>query len=575
MKRSGVLVSDDEQYAVRLTAGQRNEWAKVQGRFTDLIFQEEPNEVVRLIGAALEPVGQRPQLHGWLDVVEQVAEWVHQGTGWDRNALAGHLGVCWPLHPITAVLLGPLFRGRLAQNERSLFAFLLSGEPLGFFHFLEQGTAESLYTPDRLYDYVIASLGNNIFGREGKLWAEIDTALRRLPPEAEAVDAKVLKVCGLLSILGEHVGLRPSTSVLTRALPTEDDVHGAVARLKSSSLLIYRKFRDCYQIWEGSDVDLDALVEEAAGQMPQGQPLDQLLARLVPPRPIIARRHLFHTGTLRYFEARFVDGESLEKDLWPLLTEGLEQGGDGLILLVVITAEDTRARLSESLTEARLFETAQPDYPVIVALPSSMTYLAELAAELTALERIEDSTAALQSDAVARREVTARIAEIRQLLEHEVARVYSPENAECEWYIPKGRVSCHSSREFVETLSGLFDVAYGRGPSIRNELLNRRELSSAAAKARRNLLEAMILQQGKPRLGFAGFPPEVSMYRSVLEEHGLHRQVDGKWRFVIPDGVHGIWSAIETFLDETERGRRPLTLPAMDTCCGAFRSRPC
>src|SRR5439155_26761279 len=142
------------------------------GRFTDLIFQEEPNEVVRLVGAALEPVGHRPLLPGWADVVDDVAERVHQGTGWDRKALALHLDCCWPLHPITAVLLGPLFRGRLAQNERSLFAFLSSGEPLGFFDFLKTETAESLYTPDRLYDYVVATLGNAIFGRDGKLWAE-------------------------------------------------------------------------------------------------------------------------------------------------------------------------------------------------------------------------------------------------------------------------------------------------------------------------------------------------------------------------------------------------------------------
>src|SRR5262249_47894321 len=156
--------------------------------------------------------------------------------------------------------------------------------------------------------------------------------------------------------------------------------------------------------------------------------------------------------------------ESLDKDLWPLLTEGPVQGGDGIILLVVTTSQGLRARLSDSLTEGRLFESA-PDYPAVVALPSFTTNLTELALELSALERIESSTPALQSDAVTRRELAARIAELRQVLEQEVARVYSAENPECEWYTAKGRLSCRSSRELVETLSELFDIAYGLGPS--------------------------------------------------------------------------------------------------------------
>jgi hypothetical protein len=110
------------------------------------------------------------------------------------------------------------------------------------------------------------------------------------------------------------------------------------------------------------------------------------------------------------------------------------------------------------------------------------------------------------------------------------------------------------------TLSDLFDQAYREAPAIKNELLNRRELSSAAAKARRNLLEAMIVRHDQPRLGFSGYPPEVSMYRSVLEEHGLHRQADGRWRFLEPGGaMRGVWGEIERFLEETENQRQALT----------------
>jgi hypothetical protein len=60
------------------------------------------------------------------------------------------------VHPLTALVLGPLFR-QLAQNERSLFAFLASSEPFGFQEFLHQQVwakpSCETYRLDRLYDY--------------------------------------------------------------------------------------------------------------------------------------------------------------------------------------------------------------------------------------------------------------------------------------------------------------------------------------------------------------------------------------------------------------------------------------
>ena len=42
---------------------------------------------------------------------------------------------------LVALVLGPLFR-QLAQNERSLFAFVASSEPFGFQEFLREQTAQ-------------------------------------------------------------------------------------------------------------------------------------------------------------------------------------------------------------------------------------------------------------------------------------------------------------------------------------------------------------------------------------------------------------------------------------------------
>ena len=263
-----VLHQSFDQYAHQLGASDRNEWAKVQGRFGELAFREGGDQIIRLTAAAIRRTGEPRPAKDWRRLVSATAAWVAEGTGWDESQVAGHLNGCWPLHPMTAALLGPLFRGRLAQNERSLFAFLSAGEPVSFRDFLRSHGPERLYTVDRLYDYATGMLGNRVLGRDGRQWAEIDTAIKRLPPESAAVDEQVLKTVGLLGMLGDQVGLRASAEIVAACVADGAAAERSLDSLKRQSALVFRQFRDAFQIWEGSGLDLDDLVLRAEGQLP-------------------------------------------------------------------------------------------------------------------------------------------------------------------------------------------------------------------------------------------------------------------------------------------------------------------
>jgi hypothetical protein len=552
-----VLHQAFEQYCARLGSVQRTEWAKVQGRFGSILFQERADQIVRLAGAALEPVRPRPAIAGWQSLVDDVTRDVVQNTGWKHSEVREALDRCWPLHPITAALMGPLFRGPLSQNERSLFAFLASGEPRAFQEFLASAEPPSLYTPDRLYDYVMASLGDRVFAHAGRAWASVETALRNLPTDAGEIDIRVLKTCGLLSMVGEQVGLRPSAATIARALGDEVGVRAALKRLVAASALIYRKFRDGYYLWEGSDLDLDALVRDAHAQLPADLSAAATLMKLLAPRPLVARRHLVQTGTLRYFEVRFVDAHQLEHGL----EVPADEHADGSIVVVLPLSSEHVTKLTTALSDAFfLFTHCKSDLPVLVGVPSPQTYLVELARELAACEHVYSATAELQRDAVARRELASRIADVEAALEQEAAKLLD----ECEWFTQGGvKLSAESSQQLGRALSDVCDGAYAKAPTIRNELINRRVLSSAAAKARRNVLEAMVLRRNEHRLGFHGYPPEVSIYRSVFEATGLHRQVGDQWAFVPPERgapLAGVWDEIDKFLEETEEYRRPVNV---------------
>ena len=549
-----VLHQSFDRYAHQLGPSDRNEWAKVQGRFGELAFREGGDQIIRLTAAAIRRIGEPRKAADWTRVVSATAAWVAEGTGWDESQLAGYFHGCWPLHPVTTALLGPLFRSRLAQNERSLFAFLSAGEPLSFRDFLRTNGPDRLYTVGRLYDYATGMLGDRVLGRDGRQWAEIDTAIRRLPPEADAVDDQVLKTVGLLGMLGDQVGLRASAEIVAACVGEGGAAERALERLKQQSVLVFRQFRDTFQIWEGSDLDLDDLVVRAEGQLANDFSVAQVLQRQVPRIPLVARRHLFETGTLRFFDVRFVDACRL------IVNEeaNLSGAGDGVVILALPRTEREANDLRQQQGIAgRTTERLGAGKPVVLVVPEASARLTQITRELAASQFVRTTTPELQSDPTARTELSGRIDELQRQIAAEVERAFDPRRS--GWFTNGERLIVASWRDASSALSSLCDTHYAEAPRIRNELLNRRALSTSAARARRNLIEAMILRRDVAQLGFEGNPPEVSMYRSLLEAHGLHRRRAGTWGFGAPrPALKPLWKEIDSFLRDTEVGRRPL-----------------
>jgi hypothetical protein len=101
---------------------------------------------------------------------------------------------------------------------------------------------------------------------------------------------------------------------------------------------------------------------------------------------------------------------------------------------------------------------------------------------------------------------------------------------------------------------------YPSTPNWRNELINRRSLSSSAAAARRDLIAAMIDHPAEENLGMKGVPPERSIYETLLRLSRMHRKKGGEWGFHPPDAkddpaLGEVWKAVTKFLGETEANR--------------------
>ncbi len=548
-----------EQYANKLAKLQQEEWAKVQGRFEDIAFVEPTEQVLRLIGSAIEttPEGQ----NGNFSLPTELEITSSQLTNDEFSELIRN---CLPLHPIVVLIIDSIFR-RFAQNERSLFAFLSSNEPYGLQDFLSNqrynNNALPMFSIANLYDYLNINMGYRLYAsHNGKRWAEIESALDRLP-NLSAMPTKLIKTIGILNIVGEVIpNLKASEQLLHYALDdrTEGFTHkfeSALAILKKRSIAIYRRYNKTYALWEGSDIDIEARLREAEKHIDTKNALATDLSHYLPTRPLVARRHLFETGTLRHFAVRYTDLENFDADM-----EKPSNDADGLVLYALPTNEYEVKQLSEKASSTELTERGE----VLIAIPNAIGTLQDVVTQLISLRWVEENTPELEGDSVARGELSTQQAQAEKEALNKLTTIFGKGSKDtCTWYHKGEPANIDFQRARNAYLSEICDAVYDETPILRNELINRRKISGAVTTARKKLIQAMLEDGDKKNLGITGYPPEMSIYRSLLWDTGIHREVDGTWGFHPPkpddkNRINHTWDAIETFLDKCEGEQQPI-----------------
>lgn len=541
-----------EDYMSGVSVVQRREWSKVLGRFVDIPYVESPAQTQALIASVFEPTTQanlRRRLDAWAKAVRREL---------DDVGLASEVHVdpatCYPLHPITLTAL-PNLCARYGQNERTLFSFLAGSEPLSVrtylsdTHLEDSGVLPSVRL-DRVYDYFLESASTMVgASATASRWLEIETRIRDVHG-LSAAEQRVLKTIGVLNLVSAGGVLRASRSLVAVAAAdgcqdtaTRSDVESVITVLEAKGLITYRGFADELRIWSGTDFDLKGAVELARRRL-RDEPIASLLQRVRPLLPVVAARHSQETGTLRIFERRYVD--RMTTDVGPLPASS---PADGLVLLCV----DPDGTLPAGVLAS------DRDKPIIVGVTDTPSVVVEAARELAAHVDVLDTAADVQSDHVARRELRERAAIAAHALDTALDRAFGPANRAMQWVrLPKdGTLPPSSSLSGV--LSRLCDELYPSAPQFRNEMLARRDLTSQGARARSDLLTAMVERGDQARLGIEGYGPERAMYEAVLRRTGIHRLVDGSWRFGPPDDTNGlnfepVWSAIGSAFEEaTER----------------------
>lgn len=530
-------------YSNDLDQSPRRELAKIQGRFEEVMFVEDPSETRRLISQLF---------------TEASAEFVDASRKWEKknkngliesgvsNALDLEIALkVFPLHP-TALACLPELCSRFAQNDRTLFAYLGSKDPRSVLSHVETtpwkpGENIPFIRLDHVYDYFVESVSTSISTSDlASRWIEIETRIRDTAGLTE-LQVKVLKTIGILNLVSAGGLFRASKNAVAFAL--KDSVYGAgtardivdaiegnseknVKGLIEMGILVYREFADEFRIWLGTDFPIQEKMQTHRFDA-RKMDMAELMNIASPLTPVVASRHSQMTGVLRIFDRRFLKPESLHN-----LEQLEEESTDGHLVLLV-GANNLGAECS-----------VETDRPVVVSVPTTIDAAYEIAVEVYALKKVAQEAEALNADRTARREIAERLSLVQTRLLSIVEETWSPRNA---LFVHVGGDQIHnaSAQNVSRVLSDICDKVYSNCPEIRNEMISRRDVTGQGARARRLLSEAMILNTNKEYFGIEGFGPERAMYDAVFRHSRFH-SADKTSSFLlnIPKNRENKWTPI-------------------------------
>lgn len=540
-RRKAILLTTLHQnfgsYASKLSESQRQEWQKVKGRFREIVFSEPVEQLLFLAAEQLNIApGQKADATDFAKIYALakrcrfISNSFSEETAFKLN----------PIDPLAASCL-TLAIQKYGQNERSLFSFLTTTGQYSILNYV--GKPHYTYNLADVYDYAIYNFYSEIsqVNLESSGWSAIKVALGRIESGVLADEIvnkaqKVVKSIGLLGIFGSY-----ETSLNREALEEYcqyalgiENAGEVVRELERIKVIRYATYKSQYILFEGTDINIEAELLRAATMVPTPSATVDELRDYLKPRIASASAAYYAKGTPRYFsfvvlnepEAKIPDGDI-----------------DGFCELIFPLEDDCINQVkavSASSEEALLF-----------AVFNNVSDIVKHLHEIKKLQFIAEKVAV--DDWVAKREIS-NIQEYEKKCLNTVLNDYLFDGSGKVTWIFKGKeFLIHSKKDFNKLLSSVCFEVYSGTPAIQNELFNRQKLSSAISLAKSNLLDRVLAYPDQPDLGFKDneFPPEKTIYITLLRNTGIHRQdEDGTYVFGAPtdEAVMEFWNACETFV---------------------------
>lgn len=541
------LHQDFAAYAYHLSERQRNEWLKVKGRFKEITFNEPAEQLLLVAADRLADVNfplDKKLLKELLKAIERAKAFPLKDYF--------NLEIAEKLSPIEILAGSALTLGlqRYGQNERSLFSFLEAKDYRGLDQFIQKPDA-NLYNLVNVYDYFIYHYYNQLAVKDNpdfRAWRLMRDSIEKAEGyfDERLTDAvQIIKVIGLLNLFGK-ASVKIDAEFLTtycQLVLNQKEPQDIIRQLEQQKIIRFREHNQRFVLFEGTDVDIEYAIDEAGNIVGQIADISKYLNEYFQFPVIPAKRYQIEVGTPRYFEIKVTD-EPIKH-----VAKGER---DGFINLI----------FSSSYTEEQVRQfSAQNDDAILYVYFKDTDRIRE---GIYQIEKIKQAKAKYNDDKVARQEFDQILSHHQNLLRYAVLdRFFTADRQYVSFFFRGQQITAITSRRTLNSyLSEVVANTYPNTPHFLNEMVNKTKLSAQISTARRNLFKKLVEDAELEDLGYPShlFPPDKTIYLSLIKDKGIHRLVDGIWQLDHPTDptFQPVWQVFESFLESAKQSKRSL-----------------
>jgi len=243
------------QYGVKLNNRlEKNEWEKVSGRFLKEHLIYEKVNILEIIENILQKKNYSEYRNKNIKEFE-IKEHLLEKLKIINDSSINITQKFYPLDYITVNILPDLSQ-RLAQNERTLFAFICGNEENGL-----KNQNEQFISLAEIYDYFeenLRLLSHDSY--EYKIYINSKNILSKIK-DNELEKIKFIKSIALIYIYNKFAEIEPTPAVM-KYIIGKDDISEIEKQLKEKNLINYRRHSNQYKIVEDIDVNVDKEVSD-------------------------------------------------------------------------------------------------------------------------------------------------------------------------------------------------------------------------------------------------------------------------------------------------------------------------
>ncbi len=524
----------------------KNEWKKVSGRYLNLLFNEPIEQLIFFAREKLRKYQTQDRnekdIHELNNLINE-SKLVPNHPD-DNSAIGIEV---FPMDWLSINVLVSALQ-KHGQNERSLFTFLESTDDDSI-----ANNQDTSYTVADVYDYLMKRMSQSVLSNENSNKGQWQAILKCLD-RAEVIFDKdirlyqdIIKTIGLVNIFGKNGGLLDDTFLKRYFLITKgNDISKHIEKLVKNKFVRFFKHRNKLNFIDGTDLDLDLELSLVTKEIPSQIQIGDAIEKFIDIPMVVAKRESFEKGTTRLFQYQVYKNDKIT----------LNQFVDGTIQLV----------FDENISTDELISISKENGHVHLFV--KFNNLKEIRQEIIEIKKYELIIQKFNDDRIAvnilNDEKNFHEINLKSLILNNQFSDTDKRKKSNQWFNCGDLISITSSRVLNSYLSSKCSSVYFNTPIFKNELINREHLTTPINTARKILFRALLSDSLQfDNLGFDSlkYPPEKTIFLSLLKNTGIHRNIGGNYSLGEPTdpSFSALWNHCITLLQSAQNNKIPIS----------------